>query len=798
MAAFSNYISHYSIIEKLGAGGMGEVYLAQDTRLGRKVAIKLLPPESMGNEQAKRRLLREARAAATLDHPNICAVHEVGEEAGQTFIVMQYVEGETLAARLKRQRLDLEEAVSIATQVADALSEAHAHGIIHRDLKPQNIMCTGRGRVRVLDFGLAKLIREPATGESEAETVTLLTSSGVVMGTVPYMSPEQVRGEQLDERSDIFSFGVLVYEMVSGRQPFLAPSAAEIVSAILTRDVTPLDSCVPDVPLELARLTRKCLEKDRARRYQTMREVVIDLESVRRELESGRITEGAKTDRTSPVAARAIRPRALTSRATVVVTILLILMIAALAYRFFWHGAAAPRHSQIKSLAVLPLDNLSEESSEYFADGMTEAVISNLAQIRALRVISRTSVMHYKHSGMSVPEIARELKVDAVISGSVQRAGGRVRVTAQLIDAPTDTHLWARDYERDLTDVLKLQSEIARAIADEIRVHLTVDESSRLASAPRIDPQAHEAYLLGRYHLRSLNETDLKQAIDHFERATKIAPDYAAAYAGLAAAWLERGIWGAKTFREVEPDSRAAASKAVSLDEQLGEAHLSLAQLKFIYDWDWSGAESEFKYALELDPGSLYVHSGYAFLLMALGRHDEAIRQMQIAEQLDPLSAETQSGFGRVLYRARKYEEAIQHLNRAIELEPRNYTPYVRLIDVYAQMGKYDDAIAAFKKANVLRPDDRPAIRLARVYALMGRAQEARAMIPRMKTANLDFETAALYAVLGEDDAAFRILEKAAEQRSSLLVYIKEDPSFDSLHSDPRWEALLRRMNFRV
>ena len=791
-------LSHYAIMRKLGQGGMGEVFLAEDTQLGRRVAIKLLRPETISDEHARKRLVREARAAATLDHPNICSIYEVGEADGCSFIAMQYVEGETLDARIKSKPLELKESLTIAAQIADGLAEAHSHGIIHRDIKPGNIMITSRGQAKVMDFGLARVIAEAV--ESEAETQSLLTTPGTIVGTMPYMSPEQVRDEVLDGRSDIFSFGVVLYEMLTGRQPFSAESPAATLSAILTRDPLPLARYSDGVPAELERIVRKCLGKDRERRYQTSRDVAIDLENVRRECEAAavtasrgeRTTESAdvvvtdKTGKQSPFASR---------RALGVAGLVVALIVAALAYALLFRGVPAARRPEIKSLAVLPLENLSgDPAQEFFADGMTEALISNLAQIRALKVISRTSVMRYKGSGKLLPEIARELNVDAVLEGSIQRAGGRVRITAQLIHAASDTHLWSRDYDRDPSDILRLQSEVARAVAEEIRIQVTAEERMRLASARSVNPQAHEAYLLGRYHLSKKNEDDLSQAIEHFERAIQLAPDYAVAYAGLSEAWHERGVWGARTFSEVEAPARAAALKAIQWDEQLAEGHMMLAQLNYIYDWDWAGAEQQFKRALELDLGSLYVHRPYAVFLMAVGRHAEAISEMQRAAQLDPVSSEIQSNFGRILYRARKYEEAIPHFKQALELEPRNYSAYVRLGDVYAKLGKYDEAIAAFENAAQLRSDGMHPARIARVYALMGRRREARQMVSGVKAQA--FDLAAVYAALGDKDEAFRILDKAQGERNSLLVFFKEDPSFEDLRSDPRWKVLLRRMNF--
>jgi TolB-like protein/thioredoxin-like negative regulator of GroEL len=468
------------------------------------------------------------------------------------------------------------------------------------------------------------------------------------------------------------------------------------------------------------------------------------------------------------------------------------LLVAVLGYLLLFRGTPTAVSPEIKSLAVLPLANLSgDPAQEYFADGMTEAFISNLARIRALRVISRTSVMRYKGSNKSLPEIARELNVDAVIEASVQRSGQRVRVTAQLIHPLTDAHLWARDYERDLTDVLKLQSDVACAVAEEIRIQVTAEERARLASARSVNPQAHEAYLLGRYHASRANEQGWKQAIDYFDHAIRLAPDYAAAYAALSDAWLQRGIFSAKDFKEVEIPSRAAALKAIGLDEQLAEAHTALANLKHIYDWDWGGAEQELRRALELDPGSLDAHIDYGTLLMHLGRHDEAINEGQIAAQLDPLSSRTQSFLGRFLYRARRYQEALPHLKRAVELEPRSLHANVRLGEVYVQLGRYDEALAALE---LMPLSGDLQLAMARVYALMGRQREARQMISGAKAQPYAF--ARFYAALGDKDEAFRILEKAVEERNSLLVALKEDPPYENLHSDPRWKILLRRMNY--
>ncbi len=800
-------LGHFRLHSLLGKGGMGEVYLAEDSKLGRKVALKLLPAAFTQDKERVRRFELEARAASALNHPNIITIYEIGEADQTRFIATEYIAGQTLRALLKQGVLPLDTVLDVGTQVASALAAAHEAGILHRDIKPENIMVRPDGLVKVLDFGLAKLTEESGRrgegekgrrGEEDATlplspplphspSPLLSTMPGIVMGTPRYMSPEQARGQEVDARTDIFSLGVVLYELVAGRAPFVGATASDVVAAILTHEPAPLGDYRPDAPRELERIVRKCLEKEREQRYSAAQELLVDLKQLKRALESGAPVTIAES--------QARRPRLRLSRRWLAIAALALLVaITTLSYRSLFRGT--PSAPEIKSLAVLPLENLSGDAAqEYFADGMTEAIIGNLAKIRALRVVSRPSVMRFKGSRKSLSEIAQELKVDAVIVGSVQRASGRVKITAQLVYAATDAHLWADEYERDLSDVLKLQSEIARAVAAEIRIQVTADERARLAAARSINPQAHEAYLLGRYHLSKNNEQDWQQAIAHFERATQIAPDYAAAFAGLSDVWLQRGVFAVKPFKEIEPHARAAALQALKLNEQLPEAHTSLANLKFYNDWDWAGAEAAFKRALELDPGGLDVHRSYGHLLMCLGRHDEAVREGQIAAQLDPLSSETQTALGRFLYRARRYEEALLHLQRAIEREPRSIGANYRLGDVYVQLRRYAEAIAVFEKGRALtRADSTFQAAIVRVYALTGRQQEARQMISGLKVE--PGAMAEVYTALGDKDEAFRILARAIDERNSLLVTLKEDPTLDNLHSDPRWKELLRRMNF--
>ena len=508
---------------------------------------------------------------------------------------------------------------------------------------------------------------------------------------------------------------------------------------------------------------------------------------------------------TPPESSSRLRGRLSARMSLVFVGIAVLVVLGSITYALRPVRATEP---EIRSLAVLPLDNLSNDpAQEYFADGMTEALIGNLSRIRALRVVSRTSVMRFKGARTSLPEIARVLNVDAVIEGSVQHTGDRVRISIQLIHAPTDTHLWAREYERELTDILKLQSEVARAVAEEIRIQVTLEERARMAAAGTVNPATYQEYLLGQYHLWKLTEEHLARAVEHFERATHLDPGYAAAYAGLSHAWWWRGIWGAKTLEEVQIPSRAAARKALELDPRLAEAHVSMGRIKYL-DWDWTGAEKDFGRALEIDPNNLDAHFFHGYLFSALGRFPESIAHMQKAEQLDPLSSTVQSGFGRVLYRARRFEDAISHLNRAIELEPQSPGEYSRLADVYEQMGRYNEALALHEKVRSLgnRSSTR-SLRVARIYARMGKPKEARQILDTLRSTggdrflaglNAGLDLAGLYAALGDKDEAFRLLLKNTEVRYGLGIYVKVDPPLDPLHSDPRWPELLRRMNLPI
>jgi TolB-like protein/Tfp pilus assembly protein PilF len=682
--------------------------------------------------------------------------------------------------------------------------------------------------VKVLDFGLAKVSRPEVASsviDGEAQTQFVAnTTPGVVMGTVAYMSPEQARGDTLDQRTDIWSVGVVLYEMIAGCSPFIAGTSNEIISAILSKEApAPLTRYSHVVPERLEEIVEKALTKNRDERYQSSKDLLIDIKRLQHTLQLKAANEHSRSrDRIvlttaneratvskSQTAAAAITPKASSAeyifnqfrrhkRAALAVILTLLLLTAAGTFIYSWRSRqmAAPAQPEIKSLAVLPLENLSgDPSQEYFADGMTEALISNLSQIKALKVISRTSVMRYKGSRESLPIIAQALGVDAVIEGSVQRSGGRVSVTAKLVPAKTDAAIWSRNYERELSDILKLQSDVAQAIAAEVRVQLTPDEQNRLASTRPLDPNAHEAFLLGRYHLAKLNESDLSRAVDYFQEAIRIEPDFAAAYAGLSRAWSERGVWGAKTYAEVETPAREAARRALQIDPTNSSAHTSMCMILINYDHNYSAAEEEVKRAIEIDPGSAEAYVAYGWLLQVLGRHEEVRQKMEKAEQLDPASSKIQGDFGRMLYRARKYDEAEKHLKRSIELDPNNHGSYLRLGDVYMEMGRSGDAIAMFEKSQSIQPQGAHALRLAVAYARMGNRQAARNALTTTSIRSA-FDLARLYTALGDTDKAFSVLNESINKRDHLLTNLKEDPSFETLHSDPRWKVILRRLNF--
>jgi eukaryotic-like serine/threonine-protein kinase len=789
----------YEITSPIGAGGMGEVYRARDTRLDRTVAIKVLPASTASDADCRARFEREAKTIAGLNHPHICTLHDVGDYDGSMFLVMEHVAGETLAARLREGPLRLEQALTVATEIADALAAAHRQGIIHRDLKPGNVMLTRAG-AKLLDFGLAKLRLAPSVPSLAAASLSTAEPVGdrnLVLGTVPYMAPEQLEGKEADARSDIFSFGAMLYEMVTGKRPFEGASQVSVMSAILSSEPPPLSAVRPGTAPGLDRLVRRCLAKDPDARWQSASDLADELRWLAGG--SGSLLEVAVVRRST---ARTRRVRALA----------LVGALAAAMAVFWWIFGAGLRDRQsgharagaIQTVAVLPLENLSRDAGQdYFVDGMTEALIADLGAVGSLRVTSRTSVMQYKGTKRFLPDIARALHADAVIEGSVMRVGDRVRITAQLIEGSTDRHLWAQSYERDVRDILALQREVARAIASEVAVRLTPQEQARLARAGRVDPVAYEAYLRGRQECSTETSKGFENGIRWLEQSLARDPRQAATYASLSYCYTQSSFYGVPPSVAFAK-AKAAATKAVELDDTLADGHAMLAYARLNVDWDWSSAEREIKRALELNPSSAAAHAAYAYYLVLAARYDEAIAEFGRRVALDPMTFST-AEHGTVIFTlARRYEEAIAQAKRALELAPGSPLPHGQLAWLYLRTGRFQEAVASALNARQLLEPGRDLavdVFLAEPYTAAGRHAEVQAWLAtwerRAAGSYVDgYNLAALCVALGHRDKAFEWLKKGYDQRSPNLLQLKTDAWLDAIRPDQRFEDLLRRVGF--
>ena len=745
-------LGDYEIQSLLGAGGMGEVYRARDLRLRRDVAVKVLPAVFSSNPERLRRFEQEATATAALNHPNILAVHQLATFAGTPYLVSELLEGETLREQIRRGRVAPRRVINYGVQIAHGLAAAHEKGIVHRDLKPENLFLTTDGRIKILDFGLAKLMQAQPGCKPTAPMTGEETEPGLVMGTVGYMSPEQVRGQAADARADIFAFGAILYEMLTGKRAFQKPTSPETMSAILNEDPPEISQITPGLPAALQRIVRRCLEKNPEQRFQSASDLAFALAALTDA--QGIISGALEKDRNA-------RKRYIALAACAAFLAAALLALSSL--RRWQSTHAAAEASGIRSLAVLPLANLSgDREQDYFADGMTEQLTTDLGQISALRVISRTSAMHYKNSKKTLPQIAGELHVDAVVEGSVQRVGNQVRITAQLIEASTDRHLWARSYERDLRSVLSLQDDVAQAIASEVRIKLTPQEHGHLTTARQVNPEAHELYLRGLYELRKGTGKSIEEAIRKFQQAVASDPNEALAYAGLADAYYDQSTI-LRAPLEVMPRAKAAAVRAIEIDDSLAEAHASLGYVKLNFDWDWPGAEREFHRALELNPNLPRAHTGYAHYLLTLRRTEEAGEELNRADLIDPFSGQSHINKAYLLFNARRYQEAILAAtqlgdDRAIAMS-------------YAELGRSEEAIAAADRA--ARTSQNPVIvaQIASAYALAGNKNKARAMLGGLEAQVRQryvcgFNVACVYATLGEREHAFSWLEKAYRDRS--------------------------------
>ena len=725
----------YEIRSQLGQGGMGVVYLAQDPRLDRQVAIKVLPPDLTREATAKQRFLQEAKAASALDHPNICTIHEINETAdGQLYLVMAHYAGETLKERIARGPLRLDEAIDIATQVGRGLAEAHGAGIVHRDIKPANLLITKSGVVKILDFGLAKL------AGSEG-----VTHTGTTVGTVAYMSPEQARGEEVDHRTDIWSLGVVLVEMLTGQQPFQGDNLLAISKAIL-------ESPTPTLTGEAAALNRvvgRALSKSVSSRYQAVDDQLDELQSA-----------------TAPATLATSQP-------------------------------------DVPSIAVLPFDDMSPgKDQDYFCEGMAEEIINALTKLDGLRVVARTSAFQFKGQAVDLRDVGHKLAVTTVLEGSVRKAGNRLRVTAQLINVSDGYHLWSERFDRDMDDVFAVQDDIARSVTDTLKVKLLGEADAPMVTRSTDNLEAYNLFLKGRYHLVRVTGAALEKSLGCFTQALAVEPAYAEAHAGIAMAQTSRAVVSVAAPRQVMPLAKEAALKALAIDETVADAHCALAGVLSLYEWDWTGAEREYRRALDLNPGDTLARGFYAHLLGCMGRPDASVAEARHAIERDPLSVFNRHVLADRLWLARRFDAAIAEARAGIELAPTYHMFYCDLGIALVGLGRHDEAVEALRQATTLAPGD-PVSQgfLAWASGLAGHRQEARAILGDLERRRSREYFSGWLMVhvnlgLGEHEQAISWLQKAVEERDGLLAYINVWWGVEPLRSDPRFQALLRRMHF--
>jgi serine/threonine-protein kinase len=830
-------LDHYEVRSLLGKGGMGEVYLAEDLRLHRKVALKVLPAAVAVNQDRMRRFEQEATAAAALNHPHIAHIYEIGEHDGTHFIAMELVDGVTLRAKIHHERTELRKLLKYLQQAAEGLAKAHTAGIVHRDLKPDNIMIARDDYAKILDFGLAKLI-EPenplgsiSAASSEVSTVIVQHScAGMVMGTAGYMSPEQAQGKvkEIDHRSDIFSFGCILFEAVTRHRPFADESVIGSLQKVIDEAAPLIKDFNPSAPPELQRIIRRCLAKDREDRYQTIKDVAIELKELRRDLEGNAGVENAsvpsRTDeaRNQPgeastasqtaaaaktASASAAAPASSAAhivteikrhkRRAFVALAALVAMTAAVAYFAYSRYSGGSSAGMIRSIAVLPFVNASgNPDAEYLSDGITDSLINNLSQLPNLTVMSRNSVFHYKARETDARVVGKELSVQAVLTGKLSQRGDDLTISLELVNATDNSHIWGTQLNRKLSELTAVPGDISHEVVESLRLKLSGEEKQRLAKRHTNNPEAYQAYLKGVYHSASFAPGGFEKAIAYFDHAIAIEPQYAQTYAGLAHAYAEL------PFTDLPPKeslakAKQAAKRALELDETLAEAHRSLSTINLNYDWDWPAAERECRRALELNPGDALNHQQYGWYLGLMGRFDESLTELKRAEMLDPLSAVINGAIGSNYYWSGKYDLAVEQYRKLIEFNPNVGFTRIFLGEAYLKQRKFPEAIAEIQKAGQFGVMQTATLGYA--YAVSGNRAEAEKMLSQLQALSSQkyvppFVIAMIYAGLGEKDQAFDWLEKAYEEHSVWMPWLKVDPKFDSLRSDPRFVDLMRRI----
>ena len=797
-------VSHYRIIEKLGGGGMGVVYKAEDLRLGRYVSLKFLPEQLSRDPQAIERFQREARAASSLNHPHICTIYDVDQYEGQNFIVMEYLEGQTLKHRILGKPIDLDRVPEYGYQMADALEAAHSKAIIHRDIKPANIFVTERGQVKLLDFGLAKLLPERkgakagmlrSSGFSATTQDAHLTSDGVALGTVTYMSPEQVRGEELDERTDLFSLGLVLYEMSTGQRAFTGNTSGVIFDAILNRAPTPPVRLNSAISIQLEQIINKALEKDRELRYRTASDLRADLQRLKRDTDSARalpFTSGQATRQTF----KRHWPHFVWAGVLAVLLLLFGLNTGNLRDRVF----GTTSQTRIESIAVLPFANVSNDpKTEYLSDGITESLINSLSQLPNLVVMSRNTVFRYKGQATDPQKLGRDLHVRAILTGRLIQTGDELMISVNLEDVENSRQIWGEQYNRKLSGLVSVQQEIAADIYERLRPKLEGEEKRLLSKRPTENVEAYQLYLQGLFYWNKWTQADFKKAADYFTQAVQKDPRYALSYAGLADTYSLLGDAGYLPPSEAWPKAKSAAMQALEIDDTLAEAHTSLGLVKEHFEWDWTGAEQEFKRAIELNPNSATAHHWYGDYLANMGRSEEGLRETRKAQELDPLSLIINTSLGWQLYLARQNDQAVEQLRKVLDIDAK-FAPARRMLEeVYAQMGKQKEAVAEREKALSLSGGPELAASIEEDFTKSGYKGVLQSWLDGLTEISKhgyvsSYSIAEAYMRMGEKEKAFDWLEKAYEEHDSGLVSLAVEPMFDRARSDPRYRDILRRM----
>jgi serine/threonine protein kinase/TolB-like protein/Tfp pilus assembly protein PilF len=813
-------LGRYEVHSQIGVGGMGEVYLARDTQLDRSVALKILPADVGSDDMRMRRFILEAKAASGLNHPNILTIYEIGQKGSTHFIATEYIEGDTLRHHLLSARPRLSEVLDIGTQIASALSAAHKAAIVHRDIKPENIMIRRDGLVKVLDFGLAKLTaHEPATVDTQAPTKTLFeTKPGIVVGTAIYMSPEQARGVTVDTRTDIFSLGVVLYEMVAGCLPFEGSTSSEVLAMLLSeKEPQPLARYSREVPAELERIVSKALRKNRDERYQTIKDLLLDLQTLKQELEFEKKLERSVPSKSKSAggmgrqaAAQGIRDLAATEtisgkvRASaikfnkpivVIAVVALLLALAAGAYLHF----GRTRGGAIDSVAVLPFVNASGDPNlEYLSDGIAESLMNSLSQLPNLKVMSRNSAFRYKGREQAAEKVGKELNVRAVLTGSLKQIGDQIVISVSLDDALDSHQIWGSQYDHKVSDLLAVQREIARDISGNLRLKLSDTDESRLSKRYTENPEAYQLYLKGRFFSNKRTGEAARKAVEYFQQAIEKDPNYALGYAGLADAYFLLTAFSDSPPQESIPKSKAAAKRALELDEDLAEAHASLASALFFYDRNFQESDREFQRAIELNPNYATAHHWYGVTYLAkMERFDEAVAEVKRAQELDPLSLIINADLGNTYIQARQYDKAIEQLRKTIEMDQSFYFAHWQLGVAYEMKGSLQEATLEYQKARQLNDNPWVLALLGHVSAAAGRRDEALKTLDQLKVISKDryvssYSFAIIYAGLGEKNQAFQWLERSCQDHEPRITRIKVDPLLDSLRSDPRFADLER------